>query len=70
MAGFERDILVHVYDDANGKKFDLDRDVGRNLWVEVQGQLRKENDGSVHVKGFGRVPLIIFPLHGRRLAVV
>ena len=24
----KRDILVHVYDDANGKKFDLDRDVG------------------------------------------
>jgi len=55
-----RDILVHVSDDENGKKFDLNRDVGKNLYAEVLGQLQKDGNGSVHVKGFGRIPLIFF----------
>ncbi|MBA3869851.1 MAG: hypothetical protein H0X30_11960 [Anaerolineae bacterium] len=54
-----RDIMVHVYDDANGKKFDLNRDVGKNLYAEVQGQLKRNVNGSVHIKGFGRIPFEI-----------
>lgn len=56
----KRDILVRISEDGDGKKFSLDRDAGRNLWAEVQGQLRKIDEHTVCVNGYGKISLFLF----------
>jgi len=55
-----RDILVSISDKVDGKAFTLDRDWGRNLYAKVHGQLRKNQNNTVTVSGFGRIRLSIF----------
>jgi hypothetical protein len=59
----KRDILVHVYNDANEKKFDLDRDVGKSLYAEVQGQLLKKCEWLGSSKGIRTYPFQYFHVY-------
>lgn len=55
-----QDILVHISDEDSDKAFTLDRDWGRNLYAEVHGQLRRNQNNTVTVSGLGQIRLFIF----------
>jgi hypothetical protein len=48
-------VTVQVVDYSSGKRFLIGRDVGKNLYAEVEGELRRNPEGSVHVSAVGRV---------------
>lgn len=56
----QRDIVVRISINEDGTRFELKRDWGRNLYAEIEGQLKRNSDGSIQVSGLGRIRLFSF----------